>query len=164
MKKSWQTARLKPTFFFFSCKHLWLWMNTVFKQSEKPITWPLVYRPILNPWLVVFGKACSECLYMRGVMWGTDELLWHFNRLCLKKEIKICGSGVWVSGFRNCVTTSKDFLCKQLFHFTHFNSHSGYGKVSTPGYEHLDILSTWWWFEQTSTVDICVRWPCSATA
>ena len=25
----------------------------------------------------------------------------------------VCGSGVWVSGFRNCVT-SKDFVCKQL--------------------------------------------------
>ncbi len=25
----------------------------------------------------------------------------------------VCGSGVWVSGFRNCVT-SKDFACKRL--------------------------------------------------
>ncbi len=57
-------------------------------------------------------KVITPCLLMHCVSYEIEnwvkgsELVYGFADL-------VCGSGVWVSGFRNCVT-SKDFVCKRL--------------------------------------------------
>ncbi len=56
---------------------------------------------VLQVVFCVLQKVFYEVLWVKG--W---ELVYGFADL-------VCGSGVFVSGFRNCVTR-KDFVCKQL--------------------------------------------------
>ncbi len=82
--------------------------NTSQKQAFAN-TFAIILIPVR--FLCVYIENCVLC-FAKSVLWN-----WKLSQRprisVLFCRYGLCGSGVWVSGFRNCVT-SKDFVCKQL--------------------------------------------------
>ncbi len=84
-------------------------ITNTFQKQTFANTFGIILIPVrflcVRELCVVFCKKCFMKLKteLKAENW---ELVYGFADL-------VCGSGVWVSGFRNCVT-SKDFVCKQL--------------------------------------------------
>ncbi len=59
---------------------------------------------------------CKKCFMKLKTESKADNYVWFWLYgyvVCVWFADLVCGSAVWVSAFRNCVT-SKDFVCKQL--------------------------------------------------